>query len=77
MPPRVGLIGVQFDPGNGASQFASCTSHYYNLKWPFNLRGAHKAYKPSIYGSQMIEIHKLIISPHNLDSHDILGQDML
>jgi hypothetical protein len=32
MPLHVGLIGLQFDPGNGASQFASGPSHYYNLK---------------------------------------------
>jgi hypothetical protein len=48
MPLRAGLIRVPFDPCRGTSRSASYTSHYYNLKWPFNTRAAHKTYKPSI-----------------------------
>jgi hypothetical protein len=47
MPLRIGLTGLQIDPCCGPSQPTSRASHYYNLKWPFNLLAAHNSYKPS------------------------------
>jgi hypothetical protein len=77
MPLRAGLIRVPFDHCRGTSRSASCTSHYYNLKWPFNPSARTLTYKVSNKMTQAVEILRLIISYHNLDSNTVLGQDML
>jgi hypothetical protein len=47
MPLLSGLTSLQIDPRCGTSQPTCRASHYYNLKWPFNLVAAHNSYKPS------------------------------